>query len=69
MDLVSVLGVTAMKASQEELVIAQGTTPRVCVLGTREVAPCALARGTVCVACVSAMIMESTLDNTVKNVW
>lgn len=69
MGLALILGVNVMKASQEELVIVQGTIPRVCILEMREVVPCALVRGTVCVACVSAMTMESTLDSTVKNVW
>lgn len=69
MDLASTLGVNVMKGSREELVIVRRTTPRACVLGMKGVVPCAQARETVCVVCVSAVIMESTLDSTVKNVW
>ena len=58
MDPASSLGVNVTKDSQEELVIVQWTTPRAYVLETKGVVTCAQARGTVCVVCASAMIME-----------
>ena len=69
MALASIRGVNVTKDSQEELVIVRGTMRCVCVPGTKEVVPCALVRGSVCVECVSAMTMEPTLGSTVKNVW
>ena len=65
----SIRGVNVMKDSREGLVIVRGTTRRVCVPETREVASCAPVRESVCAECVSAMTMEQTSDSTVKNVW
>lgn len=69
MALASIHGVNVTRGSREELVIVRGTTPLVCIPGTREVVLCAPVRGTVCVACVSVATMESTSDGTVRNVW